>query len=89
MFGNFVFHLFNEELNKLSHGSLLVHSDYGICRFNNIKNIDLLASKNFTSFSMELIPRISRAQRMDALSAMSSAAGYMAVLLAANSLNKF
>ena len=38
---------------------------------------------------MELIPRISRAQRMDALSAMSSAAGYKAVLLGANSLNKF
>ena len=30
-----------EELNKLSHGSLLVHSDYGICRFNNIKKINL------------------------------------------------
>ena len=30
-----------EELNKLSQGSLLVHSEYGICRFNNIKKIDL------------------------------------------------
>ena len=30
-----------EELNKLSQGSLLVHSDYGICRFNNIKKINL------------------------------------------------
>jgi len=29
-----------EELNKLSQGSLLVHSDYGVCRFNNIKKID-------------------------------------------------
>ena len=38
---------------------------------------------------MELVPRISRAQRMDALSAMSSAAGYKAVLLAASTLNKF
>ena len=38
---------------------------------------------------MELVPRISRAQRMDALSAMSSAAGYKAVVLAAASLNKF
>ena len=57
--------------------------------FNDIKNINLLASKNLTCFSMELIPRISRAQRMDALSAMSSAAGYKAVLLAATSLNKF
>ncbi len=30
-----------EELNKLSKGSLLVHSDYGICKFNNIKKINL------------------------------------------------
>ena len=30
-----------EELNKLSQGALLVHSDYGVCRFNNIKKIDL------------------------------------------------
>jgi len=30
-----------EELNKLSQGSLLVHSEYGVCRFNNIKKIDL------------------------------------------------
>jgi len=57
--------------------------------FNDINNINLLVSKNLTCFSMELIPRISRAQRMDALSAMSSAAGYKAVLLAATSLNKF
>ena len=30
-----------EELNRLSQGALLVHSEYGICRFNNIKKIDL------------------------------------------------
>jgi len=30
-----------EELNKLSQGSLLVHSEYGICRFNNIKQVEL------------------------------------------------
>ena len=30
-----------EELNKLSQGDLLVHSEYGVCRFNNIKKIDL------------------------------------------------
>jgi len=30
-----------EELNKLSQGVLLVHSEYGVCRFNNIKKIDL------------------------------------------------
>ena len=75
----------SKELDKLKKSILVGFFN----PFNNIKKIDLLASKNFTSFSMELIPRISRAQRMDALSAMSSAAGYKAVLLGANSLNKF
>lgn len=57
--------------------------------FKNIHNVEELAQKNVTTFSMELVPRISRAQKMDALSAMSSAAGYKAVLLAAGELNKF
>ena len=38
---------------------------------------------------MELIPRITRAQKMDALSSMSTVAGYKAVLLAAGALGKF
>ncbi|MFW6033687.1 MAG: NAD(P) transhydrogenase subunit alpha [bacterium] len=42
-----------------------------------------------TSFSMELIPRISRAQAMDALSSQALAAGYRAVLVAAEKLPKF
>jgi len=46
------------------------------------------ASRNITAFSMELMPRISRAQSMDALSAMSTIAGYRAVLLAAVALPK-
>ena len=57
--------------------------------FKYIHNIQSLADRELSSFSMELVPRISRAQRMDALSAMSSAAGYKAVLLAASTLNKF
>src|SRR5205823_5242428 len=42
-----------------------------------------------TAFAMELMPRITRAQSMDALSAMSTVAGYKAVLIAANHLPKF
>ncbi len=57
--------------------------------FKYIHNVEKLAEKGVTSFAMELVPRISRAQRMDALSAMSSAAGYKAVVMAAASLNKF
>lgn len=44
------------------------------------------AAEGATLFSMELVPRISRAQSMDALSSMASIAGYKAVLLAANTL---
>ncbi len=42
-----------------------------------------LATRGVTAFSMELMPRITRAQSMDALSAMATLAGYRAVLLAA------
>jgi NAD(P) transhydrogenase subunit alpha len=48
-----------------------------------------LAARNVTSFSMELIPRISRAQGMDALSSQATVSGYKAVLLAADALPKF
>jgi len=57
--------------------------------FKHIHNVKALAQRGVTAFSMELVPRISRAQRMDALSAMSSAAGYKAVILAASRLTKF
>jgi NAD(P) transhydrogenase subunit alpha len=45
-----------------------------------------LAAQGVTSFSMELIPRITRAQSMDALSSMATISGYKAVLLAADTL---
>lgn len=55
----------------------------------NPDSVVKLASKKITSFSMDAVPRISRAQMMDALSSMSTVAGYKAVLLAANSLKRF
>ncbi len=48
-----------------------------------------MANRSVTALSMELVPRISRAQKMDALSAMSSVAGYAAVLQAAAELPRF
>jgi proton-translocating NAD(P)+ transhydrogenase subunit alpha len=48
-----------------------------------------LAARGVVAFSMEMIPRISRAQKMDALSSMSTVAGYKAVLLGAGALGKF
>jgi NAD(P) transhydrogenase subunit alpha len=51
--------------------------------------IEGLAARGVTAFSLELLPRTSRAQSMDALSSQSSLAGYKAVLMAANRLSKF
>ena len=51
--------------------------------------VNALATRGVTAFSLELVPRISRAQSMDALSSQASAAGYKAVLIAAARLGKF
>jgi NAD(P) transhydrogenase subunit alpha len=48
-----------------------------------------LANRGVTAFSLELVPRISRAQSMDALSSQASVAGYKGVLMAAGRLGKF
>jgi NAD(P) transhydrogenase subunit alpha len=48
-----------------------------------------LAERRTTSFSMDAIPRVTRAQPMDSLSSQSNIAGYKAVLVAANSLPRF
>ncbi len=57
-----------------------------------LQNLDLvrrLAEGKISSLAMELVPRISRAQAMDALSSQASIAGYKAVLLAAERLGKY
>src|SRR5581483_11545108 len=51
--------------------------------FRNKELFAQLAPANITTFSVEMIPRITRAQSMDALSSMSTIGGYRAVLLAA------
>ena len=48
-----------------------------------------LAERRVTALSMDLIPRITRAQHMDALSSQATAAGYRAALVAAHALGKF
>jgi H+-translocating NAD(P) transhydrogenase subunit alpha len=57
-----------------------------------LANLDVvrgLVGRQVTAFSFELVPRISRAQVIDALSSQSTVAGYRAVLIAANKLGKF
>jgi len=76
----------HEQIAQLKQGSVLIgylnpHSD--------LERFTLLKDKQISAFSMELIPRISRAQAMDALSSQASIAGYKAVLLGANILGKF
>lgn len=56
--------------------------------FRDPESIRMLATRGVTALSLELIPRTTLAQRMDALSSQASLAGYVAVLLAANRLPK-
>jgi len=51
-----------------------------------VKTVREIAERGVTSFSVELMPRITRAQSMDALSSMATICGYKAVLLAADTL---
>jgi NAD(P) transhydrogenase subunit alpha len=53
------------------------------------EEVRALKARGITSFAMELVPRISRAQSMDALSSQAAIAGYKAVLIAADALEKF
>jgi len=55
----------------------------------HLAEVKALRDGRITAFAMELIPRISRAQSMDALSSQASIAGYKAVLIAADTLDRF
>jgi len=75
-----------DEIGRMKEGSLLISF---LQPYTNGTAIKVLAARKITAFSMELMPRITRAQPMDALSAMSTIAGYKAVLIAATRLPKF
>ncbi len=55
----------------------------------NEELLNKLASRNATVLAMDAVPRISRAQKMDALSSMANIAGYRAVIEAANNFGRF
>src|SRR5207245_4643942 len=74
------------EVGRLKEGATLIGF---LAPYSNADGIRALADRRITAFALELMPRISRAQAMDALSAMSTVAGYKAVLIAANHLPKF
>ena len=84
---------FNESLGRhevelLREGAIIVTFLHPAAPGNH-RMVKMLCDKNITSFTMDGIPRISRAQKMDALSSMSTVTGYKAVLIAANHLPKF
>jgi len=74
------------EVDALNAGALVIGFMQAYARPDLVR---ALKDHGITSFSMELVPRISRAQSMDALSSQASVAGYKAVLIAANTLDKF
>ena len=74
-----------EEVSQLKKGS--IHISF-LDPFNENELVDAFAAAGVTSISMEMIPRTTRAQKMDALSSQASLAGYAMVVLAAERLDK-
>ncbi len=74
------------ELEKLDASQVVLGA---LNPFQNKEVVSTLLAKNITSFSLELVPRITRAQSMDILSSMATIAGYRAVLDAALNLPRF
>lgn len=74
------------QIDKLKDGSILIGY---MNPWSDLARFKRLQEKNISAFSMEMIPRISRAQAMDALSSQASIAGYKAVLIASTLLGKF
>jgi NAD(P) transhydrogenase subunit alpha len=56
---------------------------------NNLEAVARMRDRNVTAFALELVPRITRAQSMDALSSQATAGGYMAAILGAGNCPKF
>lgn len=75
----------DDEINGLSENAVVI--SYLYAQFNT-DLVQKLANKKIIAFSMDAIPRISRAQNMDALSSQANLAGYKSVILGSNQLGK-
>src|SRR6202451_130090 len=75
-----------EEIRRLGPGSILIGF---LAPLSSPQTTRALADAGATAFAMESIPRISRAQSMDALSSQSNIAGYKAALLGAENMGRF
>lgn len=74
-----------DEVADMRKGSVLISYMYHLFNADLVKQ---LATQGISSFSMDAMPRISRAQSMDALSSQNNLAGYKAVMLGANTLGR-
>lgn len=74
-----------EEIAQMKQGSACISFMYA---YQHPEIIEALNKKSISSFSMDAVPRISRAQKMDALSSQANLAGYKSVILGANYLGK-
>lgn len=74
-----------EELELIPTGAILISFLYA---YTVPALVEALCQKKISAFAMDAVPRISRAQKMDALSSQANLAGYKAVLLGANALGK-
>ena len=77
--------LTENELDKINENTLLVSF---LDPFNEKSLVKKIREKNISAISMELVPRITRAQKMDALSSQANLAGYSAVIIASQELQK-
>lgn len=75
-----------DEVSLLKDGSFYISIIQSTLRHDLVKR---LQEKKITAFGLDIIPRTTLAQSMDVLSSMSTIAGYKAVLLAADNINKF
>lgn len=75
-----------EDLDQMKPESILICFLWAL---QNEETVSYLKEHNITALAMDAIPRISRAQSMDALSSMSSIAGYKSALIAANELDRY
>ena len=75
----------DNEISSMKEGSLFIGS---LDPYNSRETLNKLRDKGVTSFAMELMPRITRAQSMDILSSQSNLAGYKAVIDATYLFNK-
>ena len=75
-----------EQIGQLKGGAVVIGYMQAYARRDEVQ---ALQRRGVVSFAMEFVPRISRAQSMDALSSQASLAGYKAVLIAADNLQKF